>query len=122
MTEADFQRQISTWVKWQYPNILFNLDLSGIKLTIGQAAKIKKQRSGRGWPDMFIAEPRNGRCGLYLELKKDTPFKKNGELKAGEHLWEQQKMLEKLNGRGYMAVFIWDFEQAKQIINEYLKQ
>ena len=94
--------------------------MAGIKLTIGQAKKIKKLRSGRAWPDMFIAEPVGKYAGLYIELKRETPFKLNGELKSGEHLKEQQKMLQALNERGYKALFVWDFDSAVQIIKNYL--
>ena len=121
MTEAQLQAMISRYISLQYPNVLFNVDLSGIKLPIGLARKVAKLRSGRAYPDMVIYARRGRNGALFLELKKETPFKKNGGLKAGEHLHEQNDMIFRLQREGYAATFVWDFEQAKQIIDEYLK-
>lgn len=58
MTEAELQTQIADYLRLKYSNVLFHSDFgSGIKLTIGQATKQKRQNGGRrAWPDMFIAE------------------------------------------------------------------
>jgi hypothetical protein len=50
-TEATVHSQVCKYLNYQYPKVLFNTDLSGIKLTIGQAHKVKSIRSGRAWPD-----------------------------------------------------------------------
>ena len=121
-----------------------------LKLTKGQAAKFKRLHPERGYPDLFIAsmvfkmptdkerhhyQEKYGfemgfanlmkdhlKCGLYLELKAEgnSPFKKDGTLKKDEHLAEQQAMLEKLRKYGYEAKFATGFEEAKQIIDDYL--
>lgn len=47
MTEAELQIQVADYLRLQYPDALFHSDFgSGIKLTIGQAAKQKRQNSG----------------------------------------------------------------------------
>src|SRR6056297_3458772 len=75
MTEEAIQQQICQYVKVQYPNVLFNTDLSGIKLPMGLAVKVSKLRSSRAFPDLVFYEPRkiNGKMyyGLFIELKKD---------------------------------------------------
>lgn len=60
--------------------------------------------------------------GLYLELKAEgnSPFKKDGSLKKDEHLEEQEEMLEALRSRGYKAEFAVGFEEAKELIDDYL--
>jgi len=123
MNEPTVHNQICQYLKYQYPNVLFNTDLSGIKLTIGQAKKVKALRSCRAWPDIFIPEPRNGYHGLYIELKADdvTITKKNGELKKDWHIKEQFDLICKLNYRGYAAYFACGFDEAKNIIDNYLK-
>lgn len=98
-SEENLQVMVADYLRLQYPNILFHSDFgSGIKLTIGQAAKQKRQNGGRrAWPDMFIARHKmlpvaneyapNGydvRCfgGLFLELKKDgTKLKREKDCK-----------------------------------------
>ncbi|MBR0403100.1 hypothetical protein IJI55_00910 [Candidatus Saccharibacteria bacterium] len=149
-TEAELQTQVADYIKLKYPDVLFHSDFgSGIKLTLGQARKQKRQNGGRrGWPDMFIAEhclleiterepftninyqsqaiTLNGDIawyahGLFLELKKDGTRlkKKNGEW-ASPHIAEQAKILDQLRGRGYAAEFAVGFDEAKKIIDEYL--
>lgn len=58
-SETNLQIQVADYLRLQYPDVMFHSDFgSGIKLTIGQAAKQKRQNGGRrAWPDMFIAEP-----------------------------------------------------------------
>ena len=96
MKESELQVQVADYLRLRYPDVLFHSDFgSGIKLTKGQAIKQKRQNGGlRGWPDMFIAEPRNGMHGLFIELKKSgTRLKKKDGSWASSHLEEQNVML-----------------------------
>jgi hypothetical protein len=60
--------------------------------------------------------------GLFLELKKEGAriWKKNGD-PADAHIAEQKELLSKLTVKGYKAEFAIGFEQAKKMIDEYLK-
>ena len=147
MSEAQLQTQLAEYIRFRYPGVMFHSDFgSGVKLTPGQAIKQKRQNGGRrAWPDMFIAEPTqvitneypckgvmlgkasNGFycaqfAGLFLELKrKGTRLKKkNGEW-ATPHIAEQADVLDALAFRGYKAVFAIGFDEAKAIIDDYLK-
>ena len=121
MREENLHKQVCNYIKLQYPNVIFNTDLSGIKLTIGQAVKLKSLRSSRAFPDLFVYEPRACFKGFFAEFKRETPYKKDGKLKAGEHLKEQAEMMLKLYERGYYGGFYWDFEQFKKAFDTYLK-
>lgn len=134
MTELELQAQVADYLRLQYPDILFHSDFgSGIKLSIGQAIKQKRLNGGRrSWPDMFIAKPKTVAtedgdkyryAGLFIELKKAGTkiYKKNGELVADEHIREQYEMLSRLFEDGYMAEFACGFDEAKAIIDKYLK-
>ena len=128
-SEADLQVQVADYLRLQYPNVMFHSDFgSGIKLTMGQAIKQKRQNGGRrAWPDMFIAEPRFGtrrnkdQAGLFIELKKEGVRlkKKNGEW-GSDHIKEQAELLSELKKRGYMAEFAVGFDEAINLIDEYL--
>ena len=123
--EAELRRMLARWLQYQYPNVIYRFDLAAdLKLTMGQARKHKELHPHRGYPDLFIAEPRGKYHGMYIELKADgnSPYKRNGELKSNEHLKEQEVMLNKLNSRGYAAEFACGFDEAKKIIDEYLWQ
>jgi hypothetical protein len=125
MTESELQTQVADYLMLRYPKVLFHSDFgSGIKLTMGQAIKQKRQNGGRrAWPDMIIARPMpdKGYCAMFIELKKEGTrlFKKDGT-PASDHLKEQSELLEELERWGYKAVFAVGFDEAKRIIDEYL--
>ncbi len=132
MSEAELQANVAMYLKLQYPDVMFKPDFgSGIKLSPRQARMQKLQSGGRrGWPDLFIAEP-SPRCidgswknewhGLFLELKKEGTRlkKKNGEW-ANDHIAEQYDVLDRLEFRGYKACFAVGFNEAIEIIDDYL--
>lgn len=119
--EAILHQQVVDYLKLQYPDVIFRTDFaSGIKMTMGQAVKHKRLQKSRAYPDLFIAEPRQGRSGLFIELKAVTPYKATGELKTDKHLQEQDEMLKTLRNKGYRAGFAVGFDQAKSIIDNYL--
>lgn len=133
MKESTLQCHVADYLRLQYPHVLFHSDFgAGIKLTPGQAAKQKRQNGGRrAWPDLFIAETiivekkdgtYKGLSGLFVELKREGTriYKKDGTLVADQHIREQHALLVELERRGYMACFAVGFDQAKQIIDEYL--
>ena len=136
-SETNLQIQIADYLRLQYPNVLFHSDYgSGIKLTIGQAVIQKRLNGGkRSWPDMFISKPKEigwmeigdnfvptkWLHGLYIELKKEgTRLKKKDGNWATEHIAEQAETLKQLRKEGYKAEFAVGFEEAKQIIDDYL--
>jgi hypothetical protein len=131
MTEHEMYAQIADYMRYRYPKAIYRFDLAAdLKLSIGQAAKHKRLQGRRGYPDLFIAEPRTIKkgsdkyyyAGLFLELKRPgtTIYKKNGELVSNEHIQEQARMLEELRRRDYMAEFACGFDETKKIIDEYL--
>jgi hypothetical protein len=124
-TEGQLQMAVCNYIRTQYPNVLFISDLSsGMKLPIHVAARNTHLRSNRGMPDLMILESRNGFFGLMLELKAEgkSPFLKDGvTLSSNEHIREQAAILQKLREQLYIAAFAVGFEQARQIIDNYLK-
>lgn len=123
MSEAELQKQVAIYIRMQYPDVIFHSDFgSGVKLTPWQAKMQKMQNGGRrAWPDMFLAEPVGKYHGLFVELKKEGTRlkKKNGDW-ASEHIAEQDAVLSELNDKGYKAEFAIGFEQALNLIDDYL--
>ena len=120
--EESLSNAVAKYLTHQYPDVIFHFDTgSGIKLSIGQAVKMKKLNK-RGFPDLFICEPKKNVNGLFLELKQAGTrlYKKNGEF-ASEHLKEQAEILTQLRGKGYMAYFGIGFENTKELIDNYMK-
>ena len=124
--EYDLQVAVCKYLSYQYQDILFCSDtIANLKLTQAQASRNKKiQNTGFSTPDLLILEPKNGFSGLFIELKIDTPFKKNGEIKASKdnRLENQLKAITLLKQKGYSAHFSWSFDMTKEIIDNYLNQ
>jgi hypothetical protein len=124
--EYELQKTVARYLSYQYPESDFTSDtIASLKLTKTQGVRNKLiQKSGFKTPDMLILEPRKGYCGLFIELKIETPFKKDGTIKASkeDHLKKQYECLQKLSKKGYKAVFSWGFDMTKEIIDEYLKE
>lgn len=132
MSEHELYVLIADYLRLQYPDIIYRFDLAAdLKLSIGQAKKHKRLQRFRGYPDLFIAKPKLQQSkdglpvyihGLFLEIKKEGTkiLKKDGEYVADKHIREQAKMLQALERRGYRAMFAVGYEQAKQIIDEYI--
>lgn len=122
-SEHDLYTMLADYLRYNYKSIIWRFDLAAdLKLTIGQARKHKRLQQHRGYPDLFIAEPRGEYHGVYIELKKAGTriFKKDGTLVADQHIREQFDLLEKLRRKGYVAEFACGFDEAKEIIDRYL--
>jgi hypothetical protein len=121
--EEKVQLAVCKYIAMQYKDVIFNCDVgSGIRLPIGVAKKAKMMRSSRGYPDLFIAEPRGMFSGLYIEIKKEGAgvWLKDGSLSKNKHIQEQANMLDKLVDRGYLACFGVGFDMCKEIIDDYM--
>ena len=121
-TEHMLYSQIATYLQVHYPNVIWRFDIAAdMKLTKGQAVKHKHLNPHRGYPDLFIAEPKQGSNGLYIEIKVEaTRMKKKDGTWASDHLAEQNEMLNKLQAKGYAAYFARGYNEVKDIIDEYL--
>jgi hypothetical protein len=113
---------LCNYIKVQHPRVLFTSESSGIRVSIYQAKKLKSMRSCAGLPDIMIFEPRKNYYGMFLEIKREGTiiYKKDGDIRADDHLKEQEEILHRLKQRGYFAEFVVGFEQAKAIIDYYL--
>lgn len=120
--EYELQKSICGYISDKYPDVMFLSDtVASIKLTLPQAARNKAiQKNGFKCPDLIILEPKSVYNGLFIELKKESPYKKNGYLKTNEHLEKQEETLGKLRYKNYFACFSWSFEQTKNIIDQYM--
>ena len=131
--EHQLQVVVCRYLSVQYPMVKFISTGTSLKLTAMQASRNKSiQKNGFKPPDLFIIHPKVTYDefhlpivyhGLWLELKTETPYKKDGTIKASkdDHLFLQGKALEELKLLGYWAEFAWSFSLCKIIIDNYLK-
>jgi len=130
--QIEFQLQVAIcdYLRIQYRHALFLSDtVASVRLTMPQAVRNKRvQNPDFKCPDLLILEPKwndhdaSTIFGLFIELKKETPYKKDGiTIKASQddHLIKQWDSILKLRERGYYADWCWDFEQAKKLIDWY---
>ena len=127
--EYEVCKAIAQYMRLQYPKVLFHWDLAGLNLSRAQAGMMKSIQGGRGWPDFFIPKVKRYSSehisiidynGCFIEVKAETPFKKDGTIKSDKHLQEQDETLKYLRSEGYLAVFGIGFDHCKKIIDEYL--
>lgn len=122
-SEEALHGQICDYLKLQYREVVFRSDHeAGRKRHPAEQGRIKRMNSSRAWPDLFLAEPRAGFHGLFIEIKKEGTRikKKDGHYVADPHVREQALMLHTLGTHGYFATFGVGFDHCKDIIDEYL--
>ena len=117
--EESLHIAVCNYLRLQYPDVIFTSESAGVRLTIGQAVKVKKMRSGDKLPDLWILEPKGKYSGLLIELKAGSPYKKNGQPKT-PHFAQQLKTIERLNKKGYLAIACASFDETKQNIDSYM--
>lgn len=107
------QVNIMNWLQYNYPDEYKDtLHIANERrCSIQQGVLLKKLGVKRGVSDMFMAVPRGGYSGLWIELKvgKGKPSK------------EQQEFLARMTLRGYMAACVWGYEGATEVIASYLE-
>jgi hypothetical protein len=119
--EKDLHKAVCQYLRMQYPNVLFNSDMSGLRLTIGQATQAKNMRSNQGFPDIIVYESNHAYNALFIELKREGEriLTKDGR-PATPHIAEQLEVIAMLNQRGYYASIAVGFTAAKNLIDSYL--
>jgi len=121
--EFELQKTVCAYLCRQYPKTFFLTDtIAFVRLTVPQQVRMKAvQKPGFQCPDLIIFEVRRGFSGLFLELKAETPYKKDGALKKSDHLAGQFETIKALREKGYYADFVWNFDQIKNLIDWYMK-
>ena len=122
-SEFHLQQQVCKYLELRFPGVPYFSDtIANVKLNVIQASRNKSiQKNGFKLPDLVILQPNFYHAGLFIELKIKTPYKLNGELKKDEHLQWQQNSINQLNELGYFATFAVGFDEAREIIDEYMK-
>lgn len=123
-SEFELQKAVCNYLKYKYPSVLFDSDtIANVKLTAPQQARNKAiQKEGFKRPDICIYYPTKDFAGLFIELKIESPYRKDGRLKSGEHLAGQFYTMQQLSQLGYYCTFAWSLEQCIEIIDNYLQQ
>src|SRR3972149_1133897 len=125
--EYQLCKGLATWMRLQYPKVIYHYDLAGLNLSRAQAGMMSGIQGRRGFPDFAIYQKSgNGLLmGLFLEIKKEGTkiYLKDGvTLVADPHIREQAAMLLAVRGEGYYAAFGVGFDDCILQIKKYLSK
>lgn len=120
--EESLHSGLCRWLRMQYRGVIFNSDMSGVRLHRGLQGKVARLRSHKGQPDITIYEMKHGFGGLLLELKAEGTriLLKDGSMTKDKHIREQAEILKQLQNRGYLANFAVGIDESMAVINWYL--
>ena len=112
MTESQEQKQLIQWCRTD-PRLQFIFHIPNESIG-GQGWIIRNRQLGvkSGVPDLMLPIPLNGFHGLFIEMKTKT----------GRASPQQKKWIHALNELGYKAVVARGWEEARDIITEYLER
>lgn len=119
MSESQEQQAVMQWFRLQYPEyhliaIPNGQWIAGMgKRKYALINKYKKEGMTSGVSDLFLCVARKGYHGLWLEMKD------RGSTFATVSVVQRSWMLN-MKLAGYLAKWAAGFEQAKEIIEEYL--
>jgi hypothetical protein len=138
--EANLQSGCVRWFRYAYPkfqqswteihNVKGKTKITHITISLLQssanggsrhmleAKNLSSQGLCPGVPDLFLAVPRQGYHGLYMELKRLAD--KNIRKKAGVCSREQKTMMNMLAEQGYLCVVIYSQDEFIHTVNCYL--
>ena len=100
--ETDIQKAVKKYL--DKVGVLYNASCAGMKTTMKSAMVHKAMGSQKGFPDIFIYEPRGKWCGMALEIKAA-----NGNPTTEQILWRDN-----LIKRGYFAEICPRFKTDKE--------
>ena len=120
-TEDQLYEQVAAWLRLTHPDVPFHFDLAGVNNPSPRTRALYGRINKRAWPDLFIATPRHGSHGCFLELKKEgvRVNKRTGEW-ASEHIAEQAAVLQQLADIGYWADFAVGYGETIKALEAYL--
>jgi len=100
------------WFNFHYPELSddFHHFANERRCSVQEGRMLKRMGVKKGVADFHLALPCGGHHGLWIELK----------VGKGKLTPEQKEFLARKTSRGYIAVAVWGFEAAKEIIKTYL--
>ena len=113
ISEHTHQVNLIKWFDLQYKDYrgrLFSIPNGG-KRNIIVAVKLKAEGVRPGVPDLMLPVPAPGYAGLFIEMKTEK----------GRPTDSQLDWFNFLNEQGYYASVCYGFEDAQEVINDYIK-
>jgi hypothetical protein len=112
-SESNQQELVIKYLRLAYPDALYCASAGGMRTSYLQAIKMKRTGYVKGFPDLFIYEPRGEFYGLAIEMKKV----KGSKIEPEQLQWQEQ-----LRNRGYCSYICKGKDEAIKIIDEYFNE
>ena len=114
-TEHQEQVALFEWTAWmarRHPDLLLMHAIpNGGKRDIRTAARLKAEGVKPGVPDIFLPVPKNGKHGLYIELKRS---------RGGTVSKEQEAWIRALSAQEYVCAVCHGHREAIRVITDYM--
>lgn len=115
-TESEEQRLVFQWAeleqgRWPELRWLYHIPNEGRRNT-ATGARMRAEGLKRGVPDICLPIPRDGFCGLYIELKRT---------KGGKTTSTQKEWLEELAKAGHYTALCKGADEAIAVLQKYLR-
>jgi hypothetical protein len=112
-SESNQQEIVIKYLKLAYPEVLYCASAGGMWTSDSQRIKMARTGYVKGFPDLFIYEPRGEFHGLAIEMKKV----KGSKIEPEQVQWQEQ-----LRNRGYCSYICKGNEEAIKVIDEYFNE
>ena len=109
-SEANQQEIVIKYLRLSYPHALYCASAGGMWTSDSQRIKMAKTGYVKGFPDLFVYEPRGEFHGLAIEMKRV----KGSKIEPEQIEWQEQ-----LRNRGYASYICKGNEEAIKVIDEY---
>jgi len=109
-SESSEQTVLVARVRNFHPDLVFMSIPNGGKREIRVAAQMKREGVLAGAPDLFLAEPRQNKHGLFIEMKKI----------GGKTSNNQNEVIDKLRAKGYEAFVCEGADEAYGMLLTYV--
>jgi len=109
-SESNQQEIVVKYLRLAYPDALYCASAGGMWTSDSQRIKMARTGYVKGFPDLFIYEPRGEFHGLAIEMKKV----KGSKIEPEQVQWQEQ-----LRNRGYCSYICKGNEEAIKVIDEY---
>ena len=112
-SESNQQEIVVKYLRLAYPDALYCASAGGMWTSDSQRIKMARTGYVKGFPDLFIYEPRGEFHGLAIEMKKV----KGSKIEPEQVQWQEQ-----LRNRGYASYICKGNEEAIKVIDEYFNE
>jgi len=109
--EDNLLLSVASYLRLQYPAVLFCHIANERKTSIQQGAKLKRLGVRAGMPDILIFQPNKTYSGLAIELK----------IKPNRPTKNQLEVLTMLSNNNWNTAVCYSFDEAKNLIDKHLK-